>query len=293
MIERAYIQVMGPPGSGKTTLVERLLESYDGWASVARCVRDDSVREAVESSPPGDPELGRYRRSGADGVCRYRYSSTDANSDDFFFTDLMADPSEAVIFEGDRPVPYVDLAVYVAPACPEGGALLVRKVRDRAREARDQATELQEALQTPGGLETVLAQTLGPDMVAVLRAFEGPMEGLREKMTREILEGLERIREAPPPEPTEHWAVAEGYGGIELAQAVVVNVRDAGERERAAGMVEDLKRLRKDPEVFDEVLGVRGNRVPITALAADLSDPRDPGTRKILGRIKRSIRAAL
>ena len=39
MIERAVIHVGGPPGAGKTTLIESLLRSYEGPVLVARCVR--------------------------------------------------------------------------------------------------------------------------------------------------------------------------------------------------------------------------------------------------------------
>lgn len=57
-------------------------------------------------------------------------------------------------------------------------------------------------------------------------------------------------------------------------------------------MILDLKRIRNDPEVRHDVMGPHGSRIPITAVAADLSDPRDSGTRKVLGRIKRSMKAA-
>jgi hypothetical protein len=42
--------------------------------------------------------------------------------------------------------------------------------------------------------------------------------------------------------------------------------------------------------MFDDVLGWRGSRVPITAVVADLTDARDGGTRKALARVKRSVR---
>lgn len=41
------------------------------------------------------------------------------------------------------------------------------------------------------------------------------------------------------------------------------------------------------------VLGWRGTRIPITAVAADLSDGRDPGTRKAVARVKGAVRRAL
>ncbi len=44
MIERAYIHVTGPEGSGKTTLVEAILGAFDGPAITVRCRRDDDLR---------------------------------------------------------------------------------------------------------------------------------------------------------------------------------------------------------------------------------------------------------
>jgi hypothetical protein len=42
--------------------------------------------------------------------------------------------------------------------------------------------------------------------------------------------------------------------------------------------------------VFDDVLGWRGSRVPVTAVVADLAHARDAGTRKALARVSRSVR---
>ena len=54
-------------------------------------------------------------------------------------------------------------------------------------------------------------------------------------------------------------------------------------------MLPDLVRLRKDVEVFNDVIGSRGNRVPITAGVVDLSDPADKGLKRILSRIMRAF----
>jgi len=69
-----------------------------------------------------------------------------------------------------------------------------------------------------------------------------------------------------------------------------VNTREDAGRGRARGLLEDVRRLRADRAVFDDVLGWRGSRVPITAVVADLADPREVGTRKAVARVKRSVR---
>ena len=103
-------------------------------------------------------------------------------------------------------------------------------------------------------------------------------------------EGFTETRRAPPPPPTRHWTIAKGYAGIERAQRVVVNVRSSAERERAEPLLTEITRLRKDEEIHRDVIGLGGNRLPIAAVLADLSDPKDSGLKKALARVKRATR---
>lgn len=288
MIERSFIHVGGMPKGGKTTLIERLLEAYDGFALVARCFRADNLRQAQETRPERSVELRRYREAGAGDAIRYRFPRSDADGEPFFLTHMMEDFSEAVFLEGDRPIPYVDLSVYVAVPCQGNGALLVRRVRDRAREAAEKADAMERMLNEPGGVVKLLEQSVGMELGALVSPDDPMLGELRETLLAKVA----KARQAPPPQATEHWAIAEGYEGIEQAPVVVVNVRRRDQREQAERMVSELKRLRKDPEVFDDVLGPLGKRTPITAVAADLSHARDPGTKKALARIKRSMRGS-
>ena len=286
MIERALIHVAGPAGAGKTTLIESLLRAYDGCVLVARCMRNDSLRRSKETSPRKHPELQRYRTAGAVGVATFSFPTDDIDSDAFFATNLMLDFSEAVVLEGDRPFSYLDLQVYVAPAIPHRGRLLVRRKRDRAAEAHAKADAIEQVMRQPDGVERLLAELLGEPVAQLARRNPTFLEEARARFLAE----LEQVRSAPPPKPTAHWAIREGYEGIEHAQVVVVNVRD--DRDVAGGerLLADLRRVRKDNEVFDDILGWRGTKVPITAVAANLADGADPGTKKVMARIKRTIR---
>jgi hypothetical protein len=87
--------------------------------------------------------------------------------------------------------------------------------------------------------------------------------------------------------------LADTYRGIERAQLVVVNIRDHTEKDKGEALLAEVARLRKDDAVFTDVMGPRGNRVPITAVVANLAQPTDPGTKKALARIRRVIRAEL
>src|SRR5690348_4120831 len=132
MIQRAFIHVAGPAGSGKTTFVEALLAAGEPPMVVGRCTQDDSVGRIRESSSPRHPELQRYRQAGAWAATVFTFPRQDANPVDFYESRLMLEYSEAVILEGDNPAGYADLEVFVAPAPVAGETLYVRRQRDVA-----------------------------------------------------------------------------------------------------------------------------------------------------------------
>jgi hypothetical protein len=278
------IHVDGSPGAGKTAFVELLLGALDEWVLAVRCRRDDSLRQARESSSARDPEVRRYGAAGASDAGRFTFPSGRDAADDFFTSRLLTGVSDVIVIEGDSPLRDADLRAFVAPPPPVGQGLLVRERRDHGAQQRAQADAMQRLLDRPDGAARLLEQLVGGPVVALAR--ERPE--LLEQARASLLAGIGKVHAAPPPTPTEHWAVAAGYSGIERAQLVVLNAREDAERRRAQGLLEEVRRLRVDRAVFDDVLGWRGSRVPVTAVVADLADPRDAGTRKAVARVKRS-----
>jgi hypothetical protein len=285
VISRAIIHIDGAPGAGKTAFVERLLGALDEWVLAVRCRRDESFRQARESSSARDPEVRRYRAAGASDAGRFAFPSGRDAADDFFTSRLLTDVSDVVVIEGDSPLRGANLRVFVASPPAVGQTLLVRERRNRAAQ-RARADAMEWLLGEPDGAARLLEQLVGGPVVAFAR--ERPE--LVEQARVSLLAGIGKVRGAPPPAPTERWAVAGGYAGIEHAQLVVLNVREGAGRERAQGLLEEVRRLRADRAVFDDVLGWRGSRVPITAVVADLADLREVGTRKAVARVKRSVR---
>lgn len=285
MIDRSIIHVEGPPGGGKTALIEAILDSSEAWMLAARCSESEDVDDLVESAADNDPELERYRRAGAWGAARFRWPAGVDPADAFFMSDLMSDPSDAVLIEGAIPVEFADLRVFVAAAPPRGSRLFVRRTRNRAKEERRKAAAFARALDDPEAFAALLEAQLGGDFA---RLF-GLRPDLLEQFRAPAREVLERRRRAPGPESVEHWAVNRRYAGIEHAQLAVITVRDEAERGRAEGLVAQLRRLREDDELFADILGARGSRVPVTAVAADLARPGDAGRRKVLARVKRAL----
>jgi hypothetical protein len=284
--ERALIHVGGPKGAGKTAFIERVLGGAGEWILAARCVRDDSLRQARETTPKSHPEIRRYREAGATGAALFTFPESDIGSDAFFLTHLMEDYSKAVLLEGDNPLGFVDLAVFVAPPLSTGASLLVRHKRDRAEEERAKADAMERLLREPDGVAQLLGQMVGAPLAELARKSPKLAEDTRAR----FLEAVAQARSAPPPKPTEHWAIADGYRGIERAQLVVINARDDGERERGARLVAEVHRIRKDAAVFDDILGYRGNKLPVTAVVANVADRNDAGTKKALARVRRAIR---
>lgn len=174
----------------------------------------------------------------------------------------------------------------VVPALTRGRRLLVRRKRDRATAARAEADALERLLAQPDSMEQLVTGMLGERVAEFARRNPGLLEETRTA----LLAGIERVRRARPRKPTVHWALADGYEEIEHAEVVVVNVRDQRDVAGAERLLADLRRVRKDPEVFDDILGWRGTRIPITAVAANLVARKNPGTRKVVARIKRLIR---
>lgn len=283
MRERALVHVAGPPQAGKTTLVERLLEASVAFSICVRAHRDATLRKEKESAPKAHPELRRYRAAGASAVALYRFA--DVNMDAFFTTEFMDDYSEAVFIEGDRPIDHVDLSVFVAPPAAKGHTLLRRVVRDRAAEHQASLEHFALALESPDAMARLLgAGGLDERILSIVLNRPRALDDLR----RSLKSKLGAAKRVPAPAPSEHWALDDPYVGIEHAQVVVVNVRSALDRDAAGALLDDIARLRTDDVIFRDVMGVRGNKLPITAAVADLSSSNDAGLKRVASRVKRA-----
>ncbi len=288
MTYRPLIQVAGPPGAGKTLFVEHVLRSFAGMILAARCVRDESCTDLRETSPRGHAELRRYRLAGAGGAALFNFPTNTIDSEDLYSTELMENYSLAVVLEGDCGRVPVELCVHVVPAPAAGASLLVRRSHDRAAEERTQVDAMERMLAEPDGVTRVLSAVVGEPAMRLLGERSDRLEAIR----KDLLDLIERARHATPAKPNQRWGVAAGYEGIELAHVVIVNIRHEDERPRAERLIAEVARIRKDPQILDEILGWRGKRIPITAVVANLADAKETGTRKAIARIRRGIRRA-
>jgi hypothetical protein len=121
----------------------------------------------------------------------------------FYETDLMSNYSEAVILEGDNPLEYADLEVFVAPV-PDAGETLFAQ-RDVAAAQRARVDGWERMLSQPDGMATWMEEVMGIPVGELLRKKPRIGEDVRTKM----LAGIAAARTAPPAKAVEHRAVSE------------------------------------------------------------------------------------
>jgi hypothetical protein len=184
---------------------------------------------------------------------------------------------------------FVDLRVFVAPAPSEGQQLFVRRTGRAAPDDGGAGTVLSRLLSESDSVVDILGRIGGARLAEL--ACKNP--DLVEKMHASLRGASAERGRVAPPRPAEHWSVADGYAGIEHAQLVVVNARQGGNRGAAEALVAEVARLRKDKELAADILGTRGNRIPVTAVVADLADPNDAGRKKAIARARHGIRSRL
>ncbi|MBM4060663.1 MAG: hypothetical protein FJ265_06155 [Planctomycetes bacterium] len=263
------MHVGGPAGAGKTRFVEWLVQSWHGFALCVRGEREPGLKRAKETAPKQHPELQRYRAAGAVLVSHYRFDEPDMDA--FFQCAAMQDYSDLVVIEGECPIDSVDCRAFVAPPLPAGQSLLRRVPRGRTV-----------ALRRTSGVGSFA------DMVKLL--FREAFGTAEDALPNLIAAANARRRAADPSQ--EAWVLADGYSGIERAQVVVVNVRRENRRAAAEAVLADVARLRSDRAVFDDVIGIGGNRVQVTAVAANLGKPRDAGLAKAIAKVVRVAKRA-
>ena len=260
-----------------------MLTGSDALVIAARCAHDDTLRQFRETTPGTHPELRRYREAGAIGAAMLTFPGDSDLSDDFFATDLLMNYSQAVLLEGDSPVRFVDLRVFVAPPPVEDQQLFIRCAHEQGRSTRG-STALEQLLRQPDGMVDVLGAIGGARLAQLGREHRELLEEMRPRLGR-----VAQARRAPQPDM--RWAIADRYAGIEHAQLVVVNVRHDRQRQAAENLVADIVRLRKDNDLRADILGPRGSRTPITAVAANMLDPDDHARKKAPARVRRAIRS--
>lgn len=272
MIERAYVQIDGPPKSGKTTFVELVLKACKNEVLLAtRFLPGKKPKQAGPAK--GNEETKRYQKAGAIGVMAFNIPANAGPEDfeSFWSSELIENYSRGILVEGlvVEEIVVPDLVVFVMRPLPDGQPLLERKAREIPRVAPGFADAME-------ALVARELKALGASLAPALRA----------KLDAE----LRQIRhESKTPSKRTGWGLADGHMALPHAQVVVVNIHDESERPAAERLAVEVLRIREDPEVKKDVLGTRGNRRQPAILVANLADPKDKELKKALTRVKKVI----
>lgn len=275
-MKRAVVQVVGPPGAGATTLIERLLRSS----------RSRSIG-VLRLGHGGGPETGadeceRYLAAGALTAVGAGAAGAEVTS----VWDVLEEHDEllacdVVVIEGGSVEPReVDIVVFVAPPLGAGEAVLLEERREVDR--------------IDGGTALALLLGLHPDDVS-----DGPDE-FDEEADVEVVETYElsereaaairRLLDEGFPAMRDGAWLRAGWEALEGAELAVVNVRADGERAAARTTRDAIAGLRSNPRWQVGAVARRRDAGPRRCLVGDLSDARDDGTRRVIEAIKRRWR---
>jgi len=283
------VQLVGPPGGGKTALMERVLRSSRSRLLAAVRIVPDEAVDAPLIDPAGDADTVRYAAAGAwssqrvlvpAGVPCDVLDALDA-------CDGAHHPASAVLIEGGRARRGdVDAVVFVTAPLPPGVGLTVVETREVGRlDGRD-------ALRLMAGLAPIASEGERAELDALEALDEEVDEGevidefeIPDALGERILELLEHGY----PVRQEVTELRPGFEGLAEAQLAVVGAGDGASVEATCAAIAGLR--------ADEALlrSLRRDRVgfgPRTVVAADLRDSRDAGTRKAVEAVKRRMRVA-
>ncbi|MFB6352224.1 MAG: hypothetical protein ABEN55_09835 [Bradymonadaceae bacterium] len=213
-------------------------------------------------------ELKRVREAGAASAAVIRHEDSRESRDRVWDTDVVGfDYTESLVVEGSFPFGFPpDLPVFVAKPLPEGRRLVEEIGEDeRPNKGSDAPTDQGELEREFIDMVTGGSNDSSFDWTELRNRF------------------LERAR------TSSKYRITEGYDGIQFAKVVAINVRNEHERDRGEALAEQIRDLRRDDELYEELLSPGGDRRQITIRVVDLSDPDDSGVRDLVRRIAREF----
>lgn len=284
------VQVVGPPGAGKTTLIERSLRSTRNATLAAVRVVEEDV-DAVARDEEG-AEVASWRAAGAIVPQSVRMPVGHPHG---VHAALQAcgpglSAADVVLVEGG-PVGRrdVDVVAFVTRALGDGESLAVDEAREVGRMDGGEAlslmlglTPLSEEEAEEAGLPTEGEVIDEDDDVEVGETIEIP-EPAAARIRELLAHGHPLMQRG-------RW-LREGYEGLVHAHVVVVQPGPDGDRglaDRTKGMIEAALGDEELRRTYPDVRYVHRR----TIVLADLAGARDPGARKVVESLKRRWRRA-
>ncbi|MBI3892357.1 MAG: hypothetical protein HY303_12610 [Candidatus Wallbacteria bacterium] len=268
------IWINGPPGSGKTTTIERLLESDRRQCfSLLRLRADEQPRRNSDE----DPDVVRYKRAGA-LVATAARDTPGERVEALTRAERLFGSGEALIVEGHPrgTIGRSGLGVFVLRPMPEGQPLVTRGRKEAMR--LDLATYL--TLGSKGGSS---AEEPPPPE-------DGEWETVEEiELPPDVAGKLLKLAKDGVPIMQDSYLLPEGHDGLHYASVYLINITSESERPRAEGLAEELRRLRADGEVLRDLPGWVPESRRISVYVGNALASRDPDIQKLMARIKRGV----
>ena len=215
-----------------------------------------------------------------------RLTFDEACGDAFYATEFMSDDSPAILIEGDMPAEFADLEVFVAPPPTDGGPLI--RSRKKAGSKPLAAAAPKRTSRNPVVQALLLQQEAERSLLETLLSAPRAVKVLH----RDVLSFLKAAISGGERGDAEGDDIAPGFEPLETAGLCVVTYRDAAGREAAERYTEEIRALRTNTEALRRIFGPLARQRPATIVAANLRDPRDPGTKRAVARVRRAVRAA-
>jgi hypothetical protein len=287
MRDRRHIFFQGPEGSGKTTLIKRLVESSREALWLVCRVRP-SPKPKWDGRWDLTDENNVFDDTGVTEFGVYYEPPEPRDTVDFFWeSDFILNYSDAIAYEGsDLRAVAADLYVHVMRPLHEGEGLF------SFGETEVDEIDARECLEILGLPLPKDARLLRDE-----KRREIDDEEDDEAVTEERVEIpdtwakliLKAVRNEPIRVKKRLWRLHPSHDRIARCGLVVINIHDEFERPAAERTRRMAEELRSRHEVRNDILGLGGERRRITIVVANLFNPRNPELRKALARIKRVL----
>lgn len=290
-MELPFLWIDGSFGAGKTTLIERLLESNrKRQLAVVRFRASDSVT-ATEADNGQHEECKRYEDAEAVDQLHLTYPKDIFNEGDHkamqhvrdvLWNDCFGEEAacDALICEGSNDFAWrSSLRVFVARPLPEGQSLVTRERREVLRYSLQELLDLG-ILPAADSSEVESIENAEWETVEAVQSSDELSE-----VERQLLD----IAENGMPVCGQFWELHAEYRNIMKAAVIVINIHSEQERAAASALIEQINRLRTDPELNRDLSSRRDYCGRLSIFVCNLTNSKDHNLVKALARIKRPI----
>jgi len=268
MIDHIFVWFDGSPGSGKTLLIERVLNANRRKDIGVVRFRQNQKRRAPRIVPSGSEETRRYLDAGACDAMLLEYSPNARRVsfvDEFWSTGFLGHLFDTVYCEAeltDELFPTA-LSVFVLPALKDPSSIF----------------ETEEIEINDEFMRAFFTRSFG-HLAPAMKNFSKTFDDC-------INEGLEKIaqKQSTPP-PIKLMSLNPGFEGLIDASIVVVNIRNPRERPAAERLIEYLQKVGNGPNPINRTFGYRW-RDKKYMFVCNLNDPEDAELKKLITVIKR------